>query len=131
MAFDLHQRGYQGDLELNLLATQRWRGGQCCNLIESAGELTCGFNERRSRQRPLTRFAPEERGPLDQSCLATMTREQFRLVLGDIGEPGLKHFRDARVKRASRLAKQRPVGRVLHQRMLEQIARVGRYALPE
>ena len=34
-------------------------------------------------------------------------------------------------KRASRLAQQCAVGRVLHQRVLEQIRRVRRHALPE
>ena len=60
-----------------------------------------------------------------------MTRQQFRLVLGYLGELAFESFGDASVKRASRLAQQRAVGRILHQRVLEQISRVRRYALPE
>jgi hypothetical protein len=48
-------------LQLDLLATQPRRGGQYCDLIESAGELSCGLNERRARQRALTRLAPKAR----------------------------------------------------------------------
>jgi hypothetical protein len=32
----MHQRGNERDLQLDLLATQRRRGGQCRDLIESA-----------------------------------------------------------------------------------------------
>ena len=60
-----------------------------------------------------------------------MTRQQLRLVLGNIGELAFEGFGDAGVKRASRLAQQRAVGRVLHQGVLEQIGRVRRHALPE
>jgi hypothetical protein len=33
-----------------------------------------------------------------------VTREQFRLTLGDLSEPALKRLGDTSVKRASRLA---------------------------
>ena len=56
---------------------------------------------------------------------------QFRLVLGNVGELAFESFGDAGVKRASRLAQQRAIGRVLHQRVLEQIRRVWRHTLPE
>src|SRR5262249_22948051 len=46
VSFDMHQRGNERDLQLDLLTTQRRRGGECCDLIESAGELSCGLNER-------------------------------------------------------------------------------------
>ena len=40
-------------------------------------------------------------------------------------------FGDTGVKRASRLAQQRAIGRVLHKGMLEQVGRMRRRALPE
>ena len=49
----------------------------------------------------------------------------------DLGELGLKGFSDAGVKRASRLAEQHAIDRVLHQGMLEQTGRMRRHALPE
>ena len=82
-------------------------------------------------QRPLSRLAPQARGLLDQPGLGAVTRQQFRLALGDLGELAFEGFGDAGVKRASRLAQQRAIGRVLHQRVLEQIGRMRRRALPE
>src|ERR1700720_940422 len=60
-----------------------------------------------------------------------MTRQQFRLTLGNLREPALKRLGDASVKRASRLAQQRAVGSVLHKCVLEQISRVRGQTLPE
>ena len=61
----------------------------------------------------------KRRGFLDQSRLGAVTRQQLRLGLGDLGELAFERFGDAGVKRASRLAQQRAVGRVLHQGMFE------------
>ncbi len=58
-------------------------------------------------------------------------RQDLGLALGDLGELAFKGFGDTGVKRASRLAQQRAIGRVLHQGMLEQVARLRRHALPE
>ena len=58
-------------------------------------------------------------------------RQQFRLALGHLRELAFEGFGDASVKRASRLAQQRAIGRVLHEGMLEQIGRMRRPALPE
>ena len=60
-----------------------------------------------------------------------VTRQQFRLALGDFGELAFEGFGNAGMKRASRLAQQRAISRVLHQGMLEQVARMRRHALPE
>ena len=60
-----------------------------------------------------------------------MTRQQLGLAFGDVGELAFEGFGDAGMKRASRLAQQRAVGRVLHQGVLEQIGRMRRHALPE
>jgi hypothetical protein len=47
-----------------------------------------------------------------------MTRQQLRLVLGDFGELAFEGLGDTGVKRASRLAQQRAIGRVLYQACL-------------
>jgi len=59
-----------------------------------------------------------------------MARQQFRLILRDLHKLGLDGFGDASVERASQLAQQRAIGRVLHQGVLEQIGRMRRRALP-
>ena len=65
IAFDMEEWIYKRDLKLDLLATQRGRRGQVRDLAEGARELLYGFNERRARQRPLSRFAPQARSLLD------------------------------------------------------------------
>jgi hypothetical protein len=59
-----------------------------------------------------------------------MPGQQLRLALGNLGELALK-VGNSGVKRTSRLAQQRAISRVLYQRMIEQIARMRRHALPE
>jgi hypothetical protein len=56
-------------------------------------------------------------------------RQDLGLSLRDLAEPTFEGFRDTGVKRASRLAQQRAIGRVLHQGMLEQVARLRRHTL--
>ena len=58
-------------------------------------------------------------------------RQDLGPALGSLGEFCFKGFGDTGVERASRLAQQRAIGRVLHQGMLEQVARLRREALPE
>ena len=93
IAFDMDERGYERDLKLDLLAAQRGRGGQGRDLVERARELLYGLDQRRALQRPLSRFAPQARGLLDQSGLGAVTRQQFGLVFGDLGELTFKTFR--------------------------------------
>jgi hypothetical protein len=62
-------------------------------------------------QRPLSSFAPQVGGLLDQAGLGAVTRQKLRLVLGELALQGLGN---TSVKGASRLAQQRPIGRVLH-----------------
>ena len=118
----MHKCVHERNLKLDLLATQRGGGWQGHNLVEGACELLYGFDQRRALQRPLTGLAPQARGLLDQPSLGAVTRQQFRLTLGNLRKLALKGFGDASVKRTSRLAQQRAIGGVLHQRMLEQIA---------
>jgi hypothetical protein len=117
----MHEWGYERDLKLDLLATQRRRGGQDRDLGKRAGELCSGFNQCRALQRPPSRFAPQARGLLDQAGLGAVTRQQLGLVLGDLGELAFKRFEDTGMKRASRLTQQRALGRVLYECVLKQI----------
>ena len=101
---DVHEWGYERNLKPDLLTTQRrsaWQGG---DLVESTGELRHCFHQRRALQRPLSSFAPQAYGLLDQAGFGAVTRKQFRLTLGDLRELALKRLGDASVKRASRLA---------------------------
>src|ERR1700739_2083758 len=66
-----------------------------------------------------------------QPSFAAMMRQQFGLVFGKLVELAFDGFSDAGVKRAARLAQQRAVGGVLHQRMFEHISRMRWEALPE
>ena len=72
----------------------------------SRARLSCssGLNQRRAFQRPLSRLAPQARCLLDQAGFGAVTRHQFGLVLGNLGELAFEGFGDASVKRASRLA---------------------------
>ena len=54
-----------------------------------------------------------------------MTRQQLGLALGNFCELAFEDFGDARMQHAPLLPQQRTVGCVLHQRMLEQVARIG------
>src|SRR5258706_13923980 len=112
--FDMHKWGYECDLKLDLLATQRGSGGQRLSLAEGTRELLYGFNQRRALQRSLSRFAPQAHRLLDQSGLGAMARQQLRLTLGDLRKVAFKGLGDAGMKRTSRLAQQRAIGRVLH-----------------
>ena len=89
IAFDMDEWSYERDLKLDLLATQRGRGGQGRDLVEGARELLYGFNQRRALQRPLSRFAPQARSLLDQASLGAVTRQQLRLALGNLRELAL------------------------------------------
>jgi hypothetical protein len=54
-----------------------------------------------------------------KSRLAKVTGDKFRLCLNRLSKARLDGVGYAGVKRATRLAQQRAIGRVLHQRMLE------------
>jgi hypothetical protein len=94
-------------------------------------ELRYCLDQRRSRQRPLSGFAPLHGRLFDLPGLGVMPRQQLRLVLGDFRKPTLQSFGDAGMQRMARFTQQRAIRRILHQRMLEQIACVRRDALAE
>ena len=72
-----------------------------------------------------------ECGLLDQPSLSAMACQLLRLKLCDVVELSFKYLGDTSVKCASRVTKQRAIGCVLHQRVLEQIGRMRWMTLPE
>jgi hypothetical protein len=60
-----------------------------------------------------------------------VTRQQLWLIFGNFRELTFEGLTDACVKRASRLAQQRAVGRVLDQSVLKQIAGMWWHTLPK
>jgi hypothetical protein len=60
-----------------------------------------------------------------------VARQQFRLVLGDLGEVAFKRFSNTGVQRAPWLAQQGAKRGVLNESVLEQIGRMRRHALPK
>jgi hypothetical protein len=82
----MDERGYEGDLQLDLLATQRGRGGQCGDQVETLRKLSDRFNQSGALQRPLSGFAPKVRGLFDQPGFGAVARQNLRLVLSDVSE---------------------------------------------
>ena len=60
-----------------------------------------------------------------------MKCQQLGLALRDLDELAFQDLGDAGVKCPAALAQQGAIGRVLNQRVLEQVARMRRHALPE
>ena len=91
-----------------MISSRRSAGvGQGRDLGKRARELLYGFDQRRTFRRPLSRFAPQARGFLDQVGLGAVTRQQFRLVLGDLRELAFDGFGDTGVKRDIAMEKAR------------------------
>src|ERR1700722_17553159 len=106
VSFDMDERGYEGDLQLDLLATQRRRGGQSCDQFETLLKLSGRFNQSGALQRPLSGFAPKARGLLMQPGVGAVARQNLRLVHSDVSEAAFEGFGDASVQRTSRLAQE-------------------------
>ncbi len=83
----MHDWRYYRDLELDLFAAQRRRGGQGRNLVERAPELRLGLDQRRARQRLPSSLTPKARRLLDQTCLGAVARQKLGLALCDVDEP--------------------------------------------
>src|SRR6516165_5045040 len=124
ITFDMNERSYQGDLQLEFRASQCRGSGQAGNLSERAFELLGSFDQRGTDQRPPSRLAPKRGGSFDQACFGAVARQQLRLAVGDVRKSAFQDSRNPRMQRAARLAQQGTVGSVLHQSMLEQIARM-------
>src|SRR5271154_5789773 len=67
---------------------------------------------------------------LGQARLCEVPRQQLRLALRDVEESAFESLGDTGVERPTRLPQQSAVGGVLHERVLEEIGRVRRDALP-
>jgi hypothetical protein len=70
-------------------------------------------------------------GLLELAGLSAVTRQHLRLALGDFRKATLKGFNDRGMKHPPWLAQQCAISCVLNQGVLEKIACVWRYALPE
>ena len=81
-----------------MLTAERGRARQGRDLAQRFTELRYSFDQRRARQRPLPRLTPQERGRLDRTGLSKVTGEQFRLVLGNLGECAFEGFGDTGVE---------------------------------
>jgi len=101
--FNVNKRVYERDLKLDLLATQPGSAGQDRKQCKGTRELLSSFNQRRSLQRPLSCFAPQTGGLVDQAGLRAVARKKLRLVLSDFRKLALECFDDPGMKRASRL----------------------------
>src|SRR5262245_61426389 len=131
IAFYVHESVNECDLQLDLFATHDRRAGQGRNLVKGPRKLLSGFDQCRSRQRPLPGFTPKGCGFLHKAGVGPMSRQQLRLALRGFREFALDGFGDAGMQCASWLAQQRPVSRVLHEGMLEQISRLRGHAPSE
>ena len=89
------------------------------------------FDVSRTFDRALPCLLPAGYGLRTQSRFSVVMREKFGARRGYFGERAIDDICDAGVKRAPRLAQQCPIGGILHKRMLEQVARLRRYALPK
>ena len=70
-------------------------------------------------------------GLVELAGLSAVTRQHFRLILGNFRKATFEGFSNGGMKRAPRLAQQRAISRVLYERVLEEITRMWRYALSE
>ena len=78
---DMDEWSYERDLKLDFITTQRRCAWQGRDLVEGAGELSYGFDQRRALDRPLSRFTPQKCGLCDQPSFGAVTRQQLGLVL--------------------------------------------------
>src|SRR6516162_9767939 len=101
MALSVHQSVQKSDLELHLLAAQGCRRGQDRNQVKRASELCHRLHQSRALQRPLSSFAPQARGVLDQPSLSVVMRQSLRLALSELRELAFKNLCDTGMKRAS------------------------------
>ena len=78
---------------------------------------------RRARHGALARDLPVADGQFDQSGLRVVMRYDFRLLLRDVGKALYQRIADALVVAAAGALEKRLVGGVLHERVLEGVAR--------
>ena len=79
----------------------------------------------------MTGLAPADDGFFNERSLGIMLCEELGLGVHQLGEMGFERFGDLRVQLLPSAAQQAPMRRVLHQRVLETIDRLGRRAALE
>ena len=120
------ERVLQGDFAMR--ACRRF--WQASEEVEAHPQMTLGLDISRTLHRALACLEPIVDRLLDAAGLGAVVA-QSALARLRFGKLCFEHIGDASVKRASRLAQQSAVGRVLHKCVLEQIGRVRRYTLSE
>ena len=129
--FDMEEWGYERDLKLDLLATQRGSGRQGRDLVQGSGELRRGFNQRRALQRPLSRLRPPFDGRFGEARLAEVMCQQLGLDRSGGGEIIAQDLGDAAVQNLAPAFEQVLISRILDQAVFEAIIGFGRHALDQ
>src|SRR6516164_3618006 len=130
-AFLEDQRAAELQLCFELEARAKRRIRDLLRFAQREIERADRLDERQAFAGSVGEEQPEMKRLFELSGAAVVMRQKFRLVLGDLRELALKGFGDTGVKCATRLAQQSAIGRVLHQRMLEEIDRMRGHALAE
>src|SRR5215813_10792080 len=128
LALDGSQYSAQGTPKFELLSLASETVRQQRELVQPLVKLRGRFRHRRAGDWSLTRLAPADNGFLDEPGLSVMLREKLRLAVHKLGGTGFERFGDLRVQLLPSAAQQAAMRRVLHQRVLERIDRVGRCA---
>ncbi len=125
VAFDRLQHCAQGNPKFEFLSLAFVVVRQQRQLVQPLVELRGRFRQRRAGGGPPTGLTPEDDGFFCEPSLGIMLCEQLGLAVHDLGEMGFERFGDLRVQLLARAAQQTAVRRVLHQRMLETVDRLG------
>ncbi len=97
-------------------------------LVQPLLDLHGRFCHGRACCGPPTSLAPASDGFFNESGLGVMLREELGLALHELRGVGFERFGDPRVQALARATQQTIVRRVLHQRVLKGVDRVGRRA---
>ena len=99
--------------------------------LESVAQMTDGFQIGRSAHRRGSRLEPIPDSLFSKLRLREVMCNHLRLRFDRTGEVVLKRFGNPAVELSSRLTQQRPVSRILHESMLEQIGRLRGHSASE
>ena len=128
LPFDGLQHRARGTPKFELLLQAFGGVRQQRQLVQPLVQLRHRFRHRRPGGGPLTGLAPIGDRSFDESGLGVMPREKFGLAVHQLGRMGFERFGDLRMQLLPRAPQQAAMRRVLHQRVLEAIDRVGRRA---
>jgi hypothetical protein len=113
---------------LSLAFSVVWQQRQ---LVQPFLELRGSFCHRRAGGGFVAGLAPIDDGFFDEPGLGVMLREELGLAVHPLWRLGFERFGDPRVQLLTRPAQQAAMRRVLHQRVLEAVNRIGRNAAME